>query len=152
MAVLNVPPETPSKLNHDGTAAPCEGCASEPLHAPSEPCPCCANHCQRQIPKSICGPSSTVYFTRCQVQQHNSPESAWLVAGNDIYDATEYISMHPGGTNSILKKAGGVVDCTEDLNFHSKAGRKVWKKYHVGKLATCPYDGSSQTKGWWPFW
>lgn len=90
------------------------------------------------------------FYTRCQIRRHNTVHSAWLVAGDKIYDATEYLSQHPGGEYSILKKAGGACDCTEDFQFHSKSGRKVWEKYFVGRVKPCP--GSPEARQWWMFW
>ena len=77
-------------------------------------------------------------YTICQVQRHNHKDSAWIVAGVYIYDVTSYLSNHPGGTNSLLSRAGGVRDCTRDLNFHSKQGQKVWEQYKIGRLVECP--------------
>ena len=101
-------------------------------------------------------------YTMCEIRRHNTTESAWLVAGNDIYDVTEYMTVHPGGSSSLLKKSGGVVDCTRDLNFHSRKGQKLWQKYHVGKVVECPgtqaqrrskqKDLSVVEKDWWKFW
>ena len=91
------------------------------------------------------------YFTRCQIRRHNTMNSAWLVAGDKIYDATKYLNQHPGGEASILKKAGGACDCTEDLKFHSKRGRKEWDKYFVGKVKPCP-GSPDETRNWWMFW
>lgn len=97
-----------------------------------------------------CGGASRCY-TLCEVRRHSTGESAWLVAGDDIYDATEYLNsnQHPGGKVSILKKAGGVADCAEDLHFHSRNGRKMWQKYHVGKLVPCK---GLHERQWWQFW
>lgn len=166
MAIHNVPPVRPAKVTGDVSSHTAHGASSQPLHMNCEACPSCIDQSRISpcrfcmgnedgVLKSVktCGSTPMRYYTPCQVQQHDSSNSAWLVAGDDIYDATEYISMHPGGKNSILKKAGGAVDCTEDLNFHSKAGKKIWKKYHVGKLTACP---SNQVllpaKEWWQFW
>lgn len=90
------------------------------------------------------------FFPMEEVRRHNSVESAWLVVGDKIYDATEYIRIHPGGDRSILRKSGGVVDCTQDFNFHSKAGKEVWDRYYVGKLK--PASGSAADRQWWQFW
>lgn len=94
------------------------------------------------------------YFTMCEVRRHNTPESAWIVAGNDVYDVTEYMDSHPGGSTSILKKSGGVVDCTQDLHFHSLKGQKLWKLYHLGKITQCPLEKKKRAteKEWWRFW
>lgn len=96
-------------------------------------------------------------YTRCEIRRHNTKDSAWLVVGDTIYDATTYMKQHPGGERSILKKAGGVVDCTMDFQYHSKNGRKTWKKYEVGKVKKCPgcsQNGSSteDQRQWWMFW
>jgi cytochrome b involved in lipid metabolism len=93
----------------------------------------------------------------CQVRRHNHAESAWLVAGDTIYDVTSYMNSHPGGAKSILRKAGGVQDCSKDLLFHSKAGIKAWKKYKVGKLRDCKCDEDSvvdevMNQQWWMAW
>eukprot|EP00594_Rhizosolenia_setigera_P006494 CAMPEP_0178949934 /NCGR_PEP_ID=MMETSP0789-20121207/6348_1 /TAXON_ID=3005 /ORGANISM="Rhizosolenia setigera, Strain CCMP 1694" /LENGTH=228 /DNA_ID=CAMNT_0020630555 /DNA_START=51 /DNA_END=737 /DNA_ORIENTATION=+ len=81
--------------------------------------------------------NSRKYYTMCQVRRHNNMKSAWLIAGDSIYDATSYIECHPGGQNSILKRSGGAKDCTEDLNFHSGRAQKVWKKHRIGTLKPC---------------
>lgn len=77
-------------------------------------------------------------YSMCQLRRHNTVESAWILVGKDIYDATPYIKSHPGGTAIILKKAGGARDCTEDLNFHSTRAQKEWRRYKVGTLCRCP--------------
>ena len=76
------------------------------------------------------------YYTLTEVRTHNTIESAWILVGNTIYDVTTYISDHPGGASSILRKCGGSVDCTRDFNFHSKRARREWKRYKVGILLT----------------
>ena len=79
-------------------------------------------------------------FTVCQLRRHNHANSAWILVGNTIYDATPYIRSHPGGMEAILKKSGGAVDCSEDLRFHSKRAQKEWRKFKVGTLCSCPCD------------
>lgn len=86
-------------------------------------------------------PSGEKYYTRCQLKRHNNASSAWLLAGDTIYDATAYVMRHPGGSMSILKKSGGSHDCSEDMQFHSNRAVKVWKQKRVGKLRRCPGEG-----------
>lgn len=96
------------------------------------------------------------YYTMCQIRRHNSENSSWIVVGDDIYDATPYINRHPGGKNSILRKSGGCVDCTQDFNFHSKNGKAMFRKYYVGEVCKCPSQqttsASNEEKQWWMFW
>ncbi|CAB9503122.1 Nitrate reductase [NADH] (Fragment) [Seminavis robusta] len=88
-------------------------------------------------------------YTMCQIRRHATEESAWLVAGGYVYDVTDYIACHPGGKNSILKKCGGVADCMQDLQFHSNKGKKLWRKYRIGRVLNC---GEQEDKLWWMFW
>lgn len=76
-------------------------------------------------------------YTMCQIRRHDTEESCWLVVGSSIYDASNYIKSHPGGSYSILRKGGGVEDCTEDLMFHSKTGRQAWKRLRIGEVCSC---------------
>jgi cytochrome b involved in lipid metabolism len=80
-------------------------------------------------------------ITRCQLKRHNNPiHGIWLLCGNDVYDATNYIKYHPGGEKSILRKSGGVIDCTKDMSFHSPRAIKAWKKLKIGYLVPCPSE------------
>lgn len=93
------------------------------------------------------------YYTRFEISCHNTEASAWIVAGDDIYDVTDYVEHHPGGKSSLMKKIGGNVDCTKDFMFHSKSGQNHWKKYLIGKITKVPLkNGHIVEKEWWKFW
>ena len=98
------------------------------------------------------------YYTPCQIRRHNHEGSAWLVAGDTIYDATRFLDCHPGGVQSILRKAGGAADCTRDFEFHSRSAMRMIKKAAVGRVRPCNHgeagnaDASSKEKEWWQFW
>jgi len=92
-------------------------------------------------------------FTMCQIRRHNHAESAWLVAGDTVYDATCFLAAHPGGTESILRRAGGAKDCTMDIQFHGKRGRQAWKNCIIGKVKQCGCDRSTMDcQPWKLFW
>lgn len=134
----------------DTSCDACHHCADTCDRAAS--CPSCQQkldsvHNQRRGPETswlntLAALSSKVSdneraITRCQLRRHNHINSAWILVGDTIYDATPYIQSHPGGVDIILKKSGGAADCTEDLKFHTKRARKEWTKFKVGKLTTC---------------
>lgn len=98
---------------------------------------CSSNSCS-QKPKRC---SSYEKLCLCQVSQHTTCESCWLVAYGNVYDVTEALATHPAGFKSILRHAGGY-DCTEDFEFHSSNAQKIWKSYKIGKLEPCGEDGS----------
>uniref|UniRef100_A0A7S3V462 Cytochrome b5 heme-binding domain-containing protein n=1 Tax=Chaetoceros debilis TaxID=122233 RepID=A0A7S3V462_9STRA len=89
------------------------------------------------LSRNVKNDESELYITPCQLARHNTKESAWLLCGYEIFDATMFIKGHPGGESSILRKAGGVVDCARDLKFHSPRAIKMWKQSRIGILRPC---------------
>ena len=71
-------------------------------------------------------------YTREEVAAHHRPDDCWLIARGKVYDVTPFLTLHPGGGLSLLRKAGR--DCTHDFEFHTSKGRKLWKHYQVGTL------------------
>mmetsp|Transcript_8648 Transcript_8648/g.15775 ORF Transcript_8648/g.15775 Transcript_8648/m.15775 type:complete len:206 (+) Transcript_8648:31-648(+) len=102
------------------------------------PCCNCCTDCILHTDEIRCISDCTQYYTWCEIRRHNTEESAWLVVGNDVFDVTDYVHSHPGGKQSILRKAGGVLDCTRDFFFHSKKGQRLWRKCYIGKVRDCP--------------
>ncbi|TYZ68105.1 hypothetical protein PybrP1_005233 [[Pythium] brassicae (nom. inval.)] len=80
--------------------------------------------------------SSVPKLCMCEVQLHKSRASCWLVASGQVYDVTGILDAHPGGSRSLLRKAGGP-DCTQDMKFHTKNARKMLEKCFIGKLQPC---------------
>jgi len=53
------------------------------------------------------GPQSAMpSWTLQQVEEHNSAKSCWVIIKNKVYDVTEFLDKHPGGSSIILKYAG----------------------------------------------
>ena len=83
------------------------------------------------------------YYTLCEIRRHRTAGSAWLIKGRYVYDVTKMVPAHPGGDYSILRHAGAQkLDCTEDFNFHSRKGQKIWDRYKIGVVVPCPSDGT----------
>lgn len=78
-------------------------------------------------------------FTYCQVLRHRNELSLWLVAKGQVFDATEFMHDHPVGPLPMLR--GADRDNTEDMEMHSPAAHKVWKKLRIGHLKPCPKEG-----------
>lgn len=141
-------------------SSPCEACPYCADKCRDDTCKLCVHKSYMEITTPTCVPppksGALPTFTICQVRRHCTETSAWIVAGKDIYDVTDYLDRHPGGRACIWRKAGGVRDCTDDFQFHSKAGRKTWNRYKVGTLVPCPGHAAAaaqtQEKPWWQFW
>ncbi|CAN8098570.1 unnamed protein product [Discula destructiva] len=53
-------------------------------------------------------------FTVEEVAQHTSLDSCWVVLYGNVYDVTDFLSEHPGGSKIILKLAGK--DATDEYD------------------------------------
>jgi cytochrome b involved in lipid metabolism len=71
-------------------------------------------------------------FSKEEVATHNSEESCWLIVGNDVYDVTAFLALHPAGAKPLLRRAGG--DATRDFSFHSRTAQNSWRQYKIGVL------------------
>lgn len=76
-------------------------------------------------------------YTWQEVAKHNTPESAWVIVDGTVYDVTEFLPRHPGGSEMMLLAAGR--ECTDLFNmYHWYDGgvksRGVMAKYEIGKL------------------
>ncbi|KAF3917236.1 hypothetical protein ABW20_dc0110539 [Dactylellina cionopaga] len=49
-----------------------------------------------------------------EVAKHNTPESCWVILYGKVYDVTDFLPSHPGGSKIILQLAGK--DATEDYD------------------------------------
>ncbi|KAL4809047.1 FMN-dependent dehydrogenase-domain-containing protein [Aspergillus unguis] len=41
-----------------------------------------------------------------EISNHNTPDSCWIVVDNQVWDVTDFLEKHPGGSTIILKYAG----------------------------------------------
>jgi len=53
-------------------------------------------------------------FTIDDVEGHDVEEDMWIVIEGKVYDVTEYLEKHPGGSGVICEVAGA--DATEEYN------------------------------------
>ncbi|KAH8926005.1 putative cytochrome b5 [Atractiella rhizophila] len=58
-------------------------------------------------------------FTAKDVSTHTTANDAWLIIEGGVYDVSEFIEEHPGGSKILLRACGK--DSTEAFwKFHSK--------------------------------
>ncbi|PVF97502.1 hypothetical protein CPB86DRAFT_785806 [Serendipita vermifera] len=76
------------------------------------------------------------------VAQHNSREGCWIIVHGHVYDVTDFLDDHPGGSKIILKYAGK--DATEEyepIHPPDAITTHLAKEKHLGKV-----DPSTVTK------
>lgn len=55
-----------------------------------------------------------------------------LLCKKKIYNVTDFINLHPGPSNIIIKNIDK--DNTLNYNFHSKKAKKIWDTFLIGYL------------------
>ncbi|PWN49012.1 putative CYB2-L-lactate dehydrogenase [Violaceomyces palustris] len=84
-----------------------------------------------------------------QVAKHNNAESCWVIVNGDIWDVTDFLPEHPGGSKIILKYAGK--DATEEYEPIHPPGTledNLPKEKYIGKIdpATVKEVAVTETK------
>ncbi|XP_044724617.1 cytochrome b5-like heme/Steroid binding domain-containing protein [Hirsutella rhossiliensis] len=94
-------------------------------------------------------PSRTLpTFTRAEVASHDSSASCYVTIGTKVYDVTDFVQDHPGGSDLILEYAGkDVEDILKDVasHPHSEAAYEVLDDSLMGpdSVPTHPRTGMS---------
>ncbi|KAJ4321548.1 hypothetical protein N0V94_002869 [Neodidymelliopsis sp. IMI 364377] len=64
-------------------------------------------------------------LTRDAVAKHNSPEDMWCIVDHKVYDLTDFVDAHPGGS-VVLEQVAGTDATTAFYNLHRQ---EVLEKY-----------------------
>ncbi|KAG9509648.1 Sulfite oxidase, mitochondrial, partial [Fragariocoptes setiger] len=77
------------------------------------------------------------YYSRKDVAWHNTSErGVWITYNNSVYDITQFIQHHPGGSRTIMMGAGGDVGpFWQTYTVHKAAEvQKLLSQYKIGEL------------------
>jgi cytochrome b involved in lipid metabolism len=69
-------------------------------------------------------------YTMAQVQAHNSASSCYTTINGSVYDLTQWISQHPGGSRAILSLCG--IDGTQ--KFENQHGGQARPEQELASL------------------
>jgi fatty acid desaturase len=78
-------------------------------------------------------------FTLAQVRVHDNEESCWIIYRERVYDATAWLSKHPGGVKRITEVSGA--DCTLMFEVYHPLGmerRLVQECKLLGTVSDAP--------------
>ncbi|KAM5538176.1 hypothetical protein V8D89_008063 [Ganoderma adspersum] len=74
-------------------------------------------------------------FSLDEVSKHNSSSSCWVIINNKVYDVTEFLPDHPGGTKIILKYAGkDATSAYEPIHPPDALDKNLPPEKHLGEL------------------
>ncbi|KAK1761045.1 putative Inositolphosphorylceramide-B C-26 hydroxylase [Echria macrotheca] len=99
-------------------------------------------------------PSRTLpTLTLAEVESHNSAKSCYVTLGNKVYDVTDFLDAHPGGSDLVLEYGGRDVSeilKDESSHAHSEAAYEVLDDSLVAFLASAngtKSNGKATTTG-----
>ena len=65
-------------------------------------------------------------YSLAEVAEHNQPErEVWIVVQNRVYDVTDFLAMHPGGTGLLMAYAGRDATRAFVSTKHSDGARRL---------------------------
>ena len=75
-------------------------------------------------------------YTAEEVKKHNTKDDCWLIIKNIVYNVTEFLSIHPGGSSIMLSVAGqDATEYFEELHRPDILDEEG-SKYIIGELCT----------------
>ena len=87
------------------------------------------------------------YFSKKEIAEHNDArtEGVWVTYRDGVYDITQFLPQHPGGTEKLLLAAGGAVDPYWEV-FAQHKTEQVWEmieEYRIGNIALADRNTTS---------
>ncbi|XP_078046400.1 cytochrome b5 isoform X2 [Augochlora pura] len=73
-------------------------------------------------------------ITLDEVAWHDTADSCWIVIRDFVYDCTDFLNNHPGGSDVILEYAGRDATLSFIGTGHSKAAKLSLERYLIGEL------------------
>ncbi|XP_053992089.1 uncharacterized protein LOC128883588 [Hylaeus volcanicus] len=74
--------------------------------------------------------------TWSEMQKHTTPNNCWVVLHGQVYDITDYLQFHPGGSE-ILKNCGGLDITASFLKYHPWVnGAMILQNKYIGPIET----------------
>ncbi|MFA5953295.1 MAG: cytochrome b5-like heme/steroid binding domain-containing protein [Candidatus Pacearchaeota archaeon] len=81
-------------------------------------------------------PGVSLVLDMVEISKHNNKNDCWLLINNKIYDVTSFISVHPGGSSTILNSCGK--ESTQEFTnrggtgAHSSNAYGLLNLYYIG--------------------
>ncbi|MCA9379028.1 cytochrome b5 domain-containing protein [Candidatus Dojkabacteria bacterium] len=100
------------------------GCTATPSSAPTN---------------SSTDTSTSQTYTAAEVAAHSSSSDCWMIVDGGVYDVTDYVRSHPGGS-AILSGCGkdassyfrGQASGGGERHTHSSAAEQILGQYKIG--------------------
>lgn len=81
-------------------------------------------------------------YTLHDIAQHSTTGDCYLIVKGAVYDVSTYVSVHPGGKNSIVNRCGQEVT-NLFTRIHSNLAWDLLGKYYVGEISNSTNQDTS---------
>lgn len=108
-------------------------------HAQNQPVDeinCSAKHGVKKTPSKLATTSDQVLpvISLGQVADHCTPQDAWMVIYDKVYDVTDFLTKHPGGEDVLLEYVGHDATIAFRSVGHSAGAVRLLERYCIGVL------------------
>jgi len=74
-------------------------------------------------------------FTRDEIARHNTKDDLWIIVDNKVYDITNYVDIHQGGTEALVRVGGGEATKQIEGPQHPGTVKTLLERFLIGKVA-----------------
>ena len=97
------------------------------------------------IPPSL---SSKAGFTLQEVAQHDVAGDAWVAVDGKVFDLSDFVRIHPGGSSAILRVAGADgTSLFDGIRAHGSRERSILNNYYIGDLESMAVENIGPASG-----
>ena len=123
-----VPPKGPNLVKFKLRSKGLESLSSKPASVPVAP------QAPVETDYSMMETDESTQYTTEEVSKHNTKDDLWIIVKNRVFDVTNYIDVHQGGENALLRWAGK--DATDAVAGpqHPSTVPTLLERYCIGRL------------------
>jgi len=104
-----------------------------------------------QQSSAMCDSKSGKIFSREEVSKMKSKQDGgiWVIYKNNVYNITDFVDNHPGGSSKIMLAAGDNLEPYWDMYAIHKKNEvlDILSEYHIGKLRKIDWATEKKTEG-----
>lgn len=125
-----VPPKGPNIVKYKLRSNGFEGASTSVTRAPTP----AARPAEVKADYSMMETDESTEYTAEEVSKHNTKDDLWIIVKNRVFDVTNYVDVHQGGENALVRWAGK--DATDAVAGpqHPSTVPTLLERYCIGRL------------------